>query len=111
MNPGNLEHMPNGKVKVSLDVGLYSRDAILSTAYRFTHKCFINLLSYGVEIAHVEFSNKNDDKSDLTVLVNEFLNELIDQQLRFRINSETKDIQRAIVKEAFAPLENIPGSD
>ena len=111
MDVDNLEYMPDGTIKLNLDVGLYSRDAILSTAYLFTDKCYINLQSYGQKVAQVFFSQKSNKNRELELLVKEFLNELVDQQLRVRIRNETKGIQKMIVVEAFAPLENIPESE
>ena len=108
MDTGNLEYLPDGEIKLDLDVKLYSRDAILNTAYRFTDKCYVNLQSYGDKTAQVVFSPKNDKNKELKVLVKDFLNELIDQQLRVRIWDETQEIREQIIKEAFAPLEQVP---
>jgi len=111
MDTDNLEYLPDGKIKLDLDVSFYSRDAILSTAYLFTDKCYINLLSYGDKIAQLVFLRKKQNDNNLELLINDFLNELIDQQLRYRIDCETKDIKKIIIAEAFAPLENIPESE
>ena len=43
-------------------------------------------------------------QTDVESLVPEFLNELIDQELRVRVQRETAEIHRLIVSEAFAPL-------
>lgn len=104
----NIERISEEHIRLNLDVNLYSRDAILSTAYLFTDKCHINFLSYGDRIAQLDFMQKNHDNYELELVVKDFLNELIDQQLRVRIHNETKDIKKMIISEAFAPLENIP---
>jgi len=111
MDAVNLEYTSGGEIKLNLDVELYSRDAILNTAYLFTHKCYINLQSYEKKVAVVVFSQKDDQNCELKLVIKDFLNELIDQQLRVRIHNETKDIKKMIISEAFAPLENIPESE
>ncbi|MBW8039509.1 MAG: His-Xaa-Ser system protein HxsD [Planctomycetes bacterium] len=111
MDSNNIEYMNDGSINLNLDVKLYSRDAILNTTYRFTHKCYINLQKYEEKTALIVFSQKNENNRDIELLVKEFLNELIDQQLRVDINNETKDIRKMIISEAFAPLENINESE
>lgn len=111
MDSNNIEYMNDGSIHLKLDVKLYSRDAILHTTYCFTHKSYINLQKYEEKTALIVFSQKNDNNCDLKLLVKEFLNELIDQQIRVDINNETKDIRKMIISEAFAPLENIPESE
>lgn len=94
-------------MKIELDVHLYSRDAILNTAYLFTNKCHIDLRSYGDTTAEVIFTLKPNSELELDTIAKDFLNELIDQQLRVNIGQETKVIKELIVKEAFAPLDTM----
>ena len=63
--------------------------------------------SYGEELAVVIFSHKINNDYEIELIIKDFLNELIDQQLRVQINNDTKDIKEKIIAEAFAPLENI----
>lgn len=111
MEEFKVENLGDGSVIIELDINFYSREAILETSYYFLDKCYVNLKSYGDGIAKVIFSPKDTEGSDLSLIVKDFSNKLIDQQLRFKINQETKDIKKLIVKEAFAPLENMPESD
>lgn len=97
-------------MKIDLDVHLYSRDAILNTAYLFTSKCYVDLRSYGDKTAEVVFTQKPNSELELDAIVKDFLNELIDQQLRVNIDQETKAIKELIIKEAFAPLDTIEES-
>ena len=92
-------------MKIDLDVNLYSRDAILNAAYLFTNNCHIDLRSYGDTTAEVIFTVKPNSKLELDTVVKDFLNELIDQQLRVNIEQETWAIKELIIKEAFAPLD------
>ena len=94
-------------MKIDLDVHLYSRDAILNTAYLFTNKCHVDLRSYGDKTAEVIFTQKPNSELEIEVIAKDFLNELIDQQLRVNIDQETKAIKELIIKEAFAPLDII----
>ena len=94
-------------MKLELDTRLYSRDAILATAYLFKCKCHIVLQSYGDTTAEVSLTHKPNIELELDDIAKEFLNEIIDQQLRVNIAHETGAIKELIVKEAFAPLETM----
>lgn len=107
MNLENLEHLPNGGVKLDVSIELYSRDAILEAMYRFTERCYIDISPKGEKSVQVHFIPKREG-IDLNTIAKDFLNELIDQQLRHRIRCETEEIQKTIIKEAFAPLDNVP---
>ena len=103
----SLKYSSDETINLSLDVGLYSRDAILNTAYLFTNKCHVDLRSYGDKTAEVIFTQKPNSELELDTIAKDFLNELIEQQLRVNIDKETKAIKELIVKEAFAPLDTM----
>jgi His-Xaa-Ser system protein HxsD len=94
----------DGNVGVEVDTNFFCEEAILKAAYQFTRLCHVKLATVGEGAAQVVISPK-DPQTDLDRLVPEFLNELIDQQLRVKVQRETADIQRLIVAEAFAPIE------
>ena len=100
------QKLADGRYRLNLDVTIYSREAIVKTAYLFTNKCHINFHSYSDKTAIIDFSPKNEDGC-LKTMLQDFLNELLDQQLRVYIHNETKNINEMIVREAFAPLESV----
>jgi len=107
MSNNNREHISGQSIKLDVSTQFYSRDAILEAMYRFTDRCYTNISSVGKETVHVSFIAKKDD-INVNTIAKEFLNELIDQQLRYRIRCETQGIHERIIREAFASLENVP---
>ena len=89
-------------VVFSIDKELFSNDAILQTSYKFTdiYYCEIKtqISTYMVILNSRNPSiNKKNIKED-------FLNELIDQQLRVNLYNKTYQIREMIVKKAFFPF-------
>jgi His-Xaa-Ser system protein HxsD len=99
--------IPNedGTLKVLVDPSLYSPEAILATADVFTGAWYVKIDVVGDRGTTITFTPKTPPLMSQNV-VNEFLNELIDQQLRLRLRQETADLHRLIVSEAFAPLDS-----
>lgn len=107
MNFDNFRHLPNGGIKLDVSAEFYSRAAIIEASYRFTDRCYVNLVAADKGIVEIHILPKQDG-INLDIVAKDFLNELIDQQLRHRIRCETEEIQETIIKEAFAPLDNVP---
>ena len=107
MSYNNIEETSNGGIKLEVSAEFYSRDAIIEASYRFTDRCYINLVAADKKIVEIHILTKQQGIK-LDIVAKDFLNELIDQQLRHRIRCETEEIQKTIIKEAFAPLDNVP---
>ncbi len=99
----------DGRVILEVDTSFFCKEAILKTSYLFTEQCYFEIESVGEGAVRVAISPKQPG-IDVQRIVPEFLNELIDQELRVRVQSETAEIHRLIVSEAFAPLEAKEGS-
>ena len=99
-----FEHNTDGSITLSVDLSIYCQDAVKSTAYLFTDRCYITVEMGQDGKALVRLSGKTPS-TDVEVLAKEFMNALIDEELRARLRRETGEIQRLIVSEAFAPLE------
>jgi len=99
----------DGRVELELDTNFFCKEAILKTAYQFTEQCHFKVETAGAGAVRVVMSPK-DLGTDIDRLVPDFLNELIDQELRVRVQRETAEIHRLIVSEAFAPLQTMDGS-
>jgi His-Xaa-Ser system protein HxsD len=93
----------DGSTEVVVDPTFFGPEAVLNTAYLFTGECYIRLIATSEQGIVIAFTPKRPDVT-IEVLVQQFLNELIDQQLRIQIRHDTAEIQRIIVSEAFAPL-------
>ena len=83
---------------------LYSKDAILETGYKFTNNYYFEiesqdknyLIKLRPKITYIDTKNIKED----------FLNELIDQQLRFDLNQKNHLLREMIIKKAFFPFFN-----
>ena len=99
----------DGSIAVQVDLGVYDKDAIIETTYLFTDKYYVNTETAAGNKAIIRLSPK-DQAVRAKDLAEEFMNELVDQQLRLRLRGETAEIRRMIISEAFAPLE-LPDED
>ena len=105
-------------LSIDLEENVYSRDAVLRTAYWFTDRCYLYIARPSPGSLRVQFKLKSQ-KSDPAVetleeVAGEFLNSLLDHQLRRDIEAETGQIRELLVTKAFAEagvLEDIPPGD
>jgi His-Xaa-Ser system protein HxsD len=105
-------------LSVDVNESVYCRDAVLRTAYWFTDRCYLHITRPGPGFFRVQFKAKAS-KSDLLMealkeVAGEFLNSLLDHQIRQDIESQTGRIRELLVAKAFAEagvLEDIPPGD
>ena len=91
-------------VELTVDLTVYSEDAVLRTCYVFTDRCYLFLASKDPRNITVEFRPKTTGVN-LSCLAGDFGNELVDQQLRYKLASETRAIRELIVAQAFAEAD------
>lgn len=105
MNADN-HSQANGLIfSLDIDLNIYSIDAIKNAAYKFTDRCSIYLEELNQEAHSVKAVFRfldNKTKSDQDRILNEFKNELLDQDLRERISSETEAVRNLILAQAFS---------
>ncbi len=77
-------------VAVPIDLTLFSIDAAMRAAYKLTDRCIVLL------------ERDSSSSADLTATALEFKNELLDQQLRCRLEEQFKDVRTLIVAQAFS---------
>jgi His-Xaa-Ser system protein HxsD len=103
-----------------LQEAIYSRDAVLRTCYWFTDRCFLFINRPSAGILEVHLSPKHakptlavPSPEKLDDLTGDFLNALLDHQLRQDIESQTGKIRELLVAKAFAEagLEDAPPGD
>ncbi len=96
--------------RLSVDPNVFSETAILKSAYWFTDQYFLFLAKKKESgFWEVEFRLKEGKSLDiLKAACGEFSNSLIDQEIRQKVISETKDVRDTLIKKAFfeakAPL-------
>lgn len=92
----------NVVVAAEIDLSVYSLNAVFRACYKFTAQCyaFLARAENGAWLS-VSLRAKNPEK-DLSSLVGEFFNELLDQQVRENLQQEMRPIREVIVAQAFA---------
>src|SRR5258705_10322684 len=91
------------RIALELDLAVYSTEAVLRAAYKFTDRCYMFLApgeSLGTLVA-VMVSKKPLSAEALEGLVGEFANEALDQRVRESLAREFGPIQSLIAAQAF----------
>lgn len=100
-----LRPSKDGKMSLRIDKTIYDREAILKAAYKFSDECYIHIDSIDSNYYAVSFSAKKDNV-EVEPQINEFCNELIDQQIRHNLNNSNRTIKELIIKKAFFPFQD-----
>ena len=89
---------------VPIDLSIYSQQAVIRAAYKLTDRAFILLKREDSSQpgSITAFLMGRTAQADLKPVVLEFMNELIDQQLRVQLESQFGDVRTLIVAQAFA---------
>jgi His-Xaa-Ser system protein HxsD len=88
---------------IEIDLNLYGLVAIKKTCYKFTSECSIqihNTSSGKVKISFAFASGVDSHKQEK--MINDFHNELLDQDLREIIFKETESVRNLILAQAFS---------
>ena len=100
---GRKKWQSDGTFTISINKNLYDSETVAKTAHLFTDRCYIKLDAGNDEIM-VSFKSGEDTQVMLERIVDEFCNELIDQQIRAVVQKESGQIRDLIVKKAFSPI-------
>lgn len=97
-----INEIDNDKFKVVVDMTLYAKESLVAACYKFTDHFYVHQQSIGDNV-EVVFESKSDNAVP-DVIVKQFCNELIDQQIRYNTNQQFGHIRDLIVEEAFKPV-------
>ena len=86
---------------LTVDLSLYSKSALLKTCYLFTDRVYVYVISAESPRVTVYLGRRKVD-IDLSHLAGQFLNELLNQELRQLITTETGLVRQMLVAHAFA---------
>jgi His-Xaa-Ser system protein HxsD len=93
--------LANGVLAFSVDLRLFTSEAVLRAAYKFTDRCHIFLQSGASD--HILMAMMRPKQGVATdPLVGEFANELLDQRLRERLEQQFGNLRTLIVAQAFS---------
>jgi len=105
---GFFKKIDGEKFLLKLSKQFYEKSAVMAAAYRFTNKCIILIEPLKEGYVGVWFQAKNNENSDMIPdLVNDFCNEVLDQQVRLDLEKRYGTLRDTIVKHAFQPIESI----
>lgn len=96
----------DGSFQVSVDLNLYTPEAITSTSYKYTDRFYVHqqISSDNEKLVNVVLEAKNDSILVSADIMKSFCNDLIDQQVRVLVNRDFAHIRDLIVEEAFKPV-------
>ena len=97
-----VTELEKDKFQVIIDMALYAKESLAAASYKFTDRFYVHQQTDGGNIV-VVFESK-DGNMVTEVIVKQFCNELIDQQVRFNTNQQFGHIRDLIVEEAFRPV-------
>ena len=97
-----IHELSSGAVVAEIDTSIYSLDGIFGACYKFTDNCYVFLSRDSDRGLIYAFFSPKDNNDNLRRVTGEFFNELIDQQLRRRLEAESADLRTLIVAQAFA---------
>ena len=105
-----FRYCADGGAILTVQVSVYSLQALFKTCYLFTDRCYLFLERLNDDSIEVHITSK-DNMLSLDSLVGEFCNELIDQRVRADISKESGKLREIIVAQAFAEgnLLELPG--
>lgn len=93
-----------GGFLITLDLSVYSKEAIIATTYKYTDRFYIFIQESfnGDNLLNITFEAKNQSFDETTV--KQFCNDIIDQQYREIIVEKFGHIRDLIVEQAFKPI-------
>lgn len=100
------------QIKVIINPEIYPLEAVYGAAYVFLDKAYLRLDGDPKKEIIVQIKSKEElDKKGLENLANDFLNELLNYGLRYKISKNNKKIREYIVGTALlsATGENLEG--
>jgi His-Xaa-Ser system protein HxsD len=93
--------MQNTPHEVRFSSSIYNIDTIKRAAYRFTGQLAFNFLSEKDTIV-CQIMPLSADTADTEAVINEFKNEVLDQDLRRSIADETANVRNVILAHVFS---------
>lgn len=99
-----IAEVGEGGFSVTIDLNIYSQEAINAACYKFTDKYYVHQQSSQPNQVVVVFEGKDGNTLADSNTVKQFCNDLLDQQVRVDVNKQFGHIRDLIVEEAFKPV-------
>ncbi|WP_285717217.1 His-Xaa-Ser system protein HxsD [Pelosinus sp. IPA-1] len=95
-----------GVFLVKLKKEFYEQEAVMQASYKFTNTCFIKIDAMEEGYVGIWFKAKLELHVDPELLLCEFCNEVLDQQVRLDLEKRYGTIRDSIYQFAFAPIKD-----
>jgi len=92
---------------IEFDSTVYELSAIKRAAYDFTEKVTVKIECPSQSKTIVTLTPKDQDGASMNVLAADFINHVLDHQIRLEVEADYGRIREMIVAQAFAPCENL----
>lgn len=100
---------------VKLRKAFYEQEAVMQASYKFTNACFIKIDAVEEGYVGIWFKSKPQVTIDPELLLYEYCNEVLDQQVRLDLEKRYGTLRDHIYQFAFAPIkdriEDLDGQD
>jgi His-Xaa-Ser system protein HxsD len=94
-----------GVFLIKLRKAFYEQEAVMQAAYKFTDTCFIKIDAVEDDYVGIWFKAKPQSNIDPELLLCEYCNEVLDQQVRLDLEKRYGTIRDSIYQFAFAPIK------
>lgn len=105
-----LEKLKDTIITLNINKQIYSKATILKTCYKFTDSVYIYITPHITDSSlYTIYFQSKEESSFIEDIVGKFNNELLDQELRAIVLSETQKVRDTIVTRALLsgqPYEN-----
>lgn len=109
---GIISEIDSSEILLKLSKQFYERSAVLNAAHKFTNKCFIRIEPLEEGFVGIWFKAKEGQNPQmLQNILDDFCNEVLDQQVRLDLEKRYGGLRDIIVKHAFLPIESLPKDD
>lgn len=95
-----------GVFLVKLRKAYYEQEAVMQASYKFTNACFIKIDAVEEGYVGIWFKAKPQLTINPELLLCEFCNEVLDQQVRLDLEKRYGTIRDTIYQFAFSPLKD-----
>ena len=89
------------KVYAVVDLGIYSRTALMKVVHAFTDRCYVHLQEETETRIDVRFQAKQHGQ-DCSPIAGEFMNAVLDQTLREQVGQETELVRNLLLAHALS---------
>lgn len=97
-----LDNLKDNVITLDIDTQIYSKATILKTCYKFTDTLYIYITpNSGNSSVYTIYMQLKDKSSNTEDIIGQFNNELLDQELRSVVLSETQKVRDTIVTRAL----------